>query len=80
MIGFPVPARAIALPPSLLGIFLLQQTAHVYLSPGSPVVRDLASSPPPPSCPPPAFVRPLLQLLPHALTGSFTIGREHQTR
>ncbi len=80
MIGFPVPARSTTIPPSLLVIFLMQQTTHVYLSPGSLVVMDLASSQPQPPCPPPAFVRPLLHLLPHALTGSITIGRRGQPR
>ncbi len=80
MIGFPVPARTIALPPSLLVIFFMQQTAPVSLSPGSPVVIDLASSQPQPHCPSPGFVRPFLSHLLHALTGSVTIGRIRQTR
>lgn len=80
MIGFPVPARLPAIPLSLLMIFLMQQTVHVYLSPGSPVVMDLACSPPQPPCPPPASVRLLLHLLAQALTGSITIGRKHQPR
>lgn len=80
MIGFPVPARAIAIPPSLLVIFFMQQTAHVYLSPGSPVVIDLASSQPQPPCPSPGVGRPFLYHLLHPLTGSVTIGRIRQTR
>lgn len=80
MIGFPVPARPTLTHSSLLVSFLTQQTAHVYLLPCSPVAMDLARNHPQLPFPPPAFVRPLLSLLSHALTGSPTIGSRGQPR
>jgi hypothetical protein len=80
MRGFSVLSQATLAQSPLLVNFLTQQMAYVSLSPASPVDMALASSQPQPRCPPPAFVRSLLYLLPHALTRSVTTGRRCQPR